>query len=46
MSGVGGRPLWGEFLLAGLVGVGDGTGSGEAVYRALDALAGVVENGV
>ncbi len=43
VSGVGRRPLWSGFLLAGLVGVGGGTDSGEAIYRALDAPAGVVE---
>jgi hypothetical protein len=43
VSGVGRRPLWSGFLLAGLVGVGGGTDSCEAICRALDAPADVVE---
>ena len=43
-GGVGGRPLWSGFLFAGLVGVDGGTDSGEEIWRALDARAGVVEN--
>jgi hypothetical protein len=43
VNGVGRRPLWSGFILAGLVGVGGGTDSGEAICRALDAPAGVVE---
>ena len=43
VRGVGRPPLRSGFLFAGLVGVGGGTDSGEAICRALDVRAGVVE---